>query len=156
MYFKWKSLRWINGFERNWWINSRLKFLHGHDRFLTHPLCRLLCNGLIQPLFDYASTTWFPKLSKKLRLRLQATQNKCIKFCLQLDKMSRICVNEILELNWLIVHDRYLQLIVSDTFKFYNNHYPDYFNEIFCPVDDNGVATRCCSKKLKYLFVSRN
>ena len=70
--------------------------------------------------------------------------------------MSRICVNEILELNWLIVHDRYLQLIVFDIFKFYNNQYPDYFNEIFCPVDDNGVATRYCSKKMKYLFVSRN
>ena len=89
-------------------INSRLKFLHRQNRFLTPPLRRLLCNALIQPLFDYACTAWFPNLSKKLRLRLQATQNKCIRFCLQLDKMSRICVNEFLELNWLNVHDRYL------------------------------------------------
>ena len=65
-------------------INSRLKFLHRQNRFLTPPLCRLLCNALIQPLFDYASTAWFPNLAKKLRLRLQATQNKCIRFCLQL------------------------------------------------------------------------
>ena len=87
-------------------INSRLKFLHRQNRFLTPPLHRLLCNALIQPLFDYACTARFPNLSKKLRLRLQATQNKCIRFCLQLDKMSRICVNEFLELNWLNVHDR--------------------------------------------------
>ena len=134
-------------------INSRLKFLHRQNRFLTPPLCRLLCNALIQPLFDYACTAWFPNLSKKLRLRLQATQNKCIRFCLQLDKMSRICVNEFLELNWLNVHDRYLQFIVSDIFKFYNNQCPDYFNEVFCPVYDNGVATHCCKKKVETTFL---
>ena len=71
-------------------IHSRLKFLHRQNRFLTSPLHRILCNALIQLLFDYACTSWFPNLSKKLRLRLQATQNKCIKFYLQLDKMSRI------------------------------------------------------------------
>ena len=130
-------------------INSRIKFLHRQNRFLKPPLRRLLCNALMQPLFDYACTVWFPDLSKKLRLRIQATQNKCIRFCLQLDKMSRICVNEFLELNWLNVHDRYLQFIVSDIFKFYNNQCPDYFNEVFCPVDDNGVATRSYNKKLK-------
>ena len=54
-------------------INSHLKFLHRQNRFLTPPLSRLLCNALIQPLFDYACTTWFPNLSKKLRLRLQTT-----------------------------------------------------------------------------------
>ena len=83
------------------------------------------------------------------RLRLQATQNKCIRSCLQLDKMSRICVNEILELNWFNVHDRYLQFIVSDIFKFYNNQCPDYFHEVSCPAHDNGVAICSCNKKLK-------
>ena len=114
----------VNQWLCNWLIdkkNSRLKFLHRQNLFLTPPLRRLLCNALIQPLFDYACTAWFPNLSKKLRLRLQATQNKCIRFCLQLDKMSRICVKEFLELNWLNVHDRYLQFIISDIFKFYNN-----------------------------------
>ena len=130
-------------------INSRLNFLHRQNCFLTPPLRRLLCNALIQPLFDYACTAWFPNLSEKLRLRLQATQNKCIRFCLQLDEMSRICVNEFLELNWLNVHDRYLQFTDSDIFKFYNNQCPDYFNEVFCPADDNGVATPSCNKKLK-------
>ena len=106
-------------------INSRLTFLHRQNRFLTPPLRTLLCNALIQPLFDYACTAWSPNLPKRLRLRLQPMQNKCMRFCLQLDKMSRICVNEFLELNWLNVHDRYLQFIVSDIFKFYNNQCPD-------------------------------
>ena len=37
-------------------VNSRLKFLHRQNRFLTPSLRRLLCNALIQPLFDYACT----------------------------------------------------------------------------------------------------
>ena len=79
-------------------------------------------------------------------------QNKIIRFCLQLDKMFRICVKEFLELNWLNIHDSYLQFIISDIFKFYNNQCPDYFNEVFCPVGNNEVATCCCNKKLKLCF----
>ena len=33
-------------------VNSRLKFLHRQNRFLTPRLSRLLCDTLIQPLFD--------------------------------------------------------------------------------------------------------
>ena len=41
-------------------INSQLKFLHRQNRFLTPPLHRLLCNALIQVLFEYACTAQFP------------------------------------------------------------------------------------------------
>ena len=40
-------------------------------------------------------------------------------------------------------------------FLIYNNQCIDYFNEVFCPADDNGAATRSCNKNC-YLFVSRN
>ena len=80
-------------------ILDMLKFLHRQNRFLIPPLCRLSCNALIQPLFDYACTAWFSNLSKRLKLRLQASQNKCIRFCLQLDERSRIRVKEFLQLN---------------------------------------------------------
>ena len=79
-------------------------------------------------------------------------QNRSMRFCLQLDKMSRICAKEFLELNWLNVHNRYLKFILSDIFKFYNNQCPDYFSEVFCPVDKNGVAMCSCNKKLKLPF----
>ena len=97
-------------------VNSRLKFLHRQNRFLTFPLRRLLCNALIRPLFGYACTAWFSNLSKRLKLSLQVSQNKWIRFYLQLDKRSKICVKEFLQLNWLNIHDRYLQLIVSDIY----------------------------------------
>ena len=119
-------------------VNSRLKFLHRQNRFLTPPLRRLLCNELIQPLFDYACTAWFLNLSKRLKLRFQASQNKWIRFYLQLDKRSKIRVEEFLQLNWLNVHDRYLQIIASDILKFQNNQSPSYFDELFCPVGENG------------------
>ena len=51
-------------------VNSRLKFLHRQNRFLTSSLRRLLCNALIQPLFVYACTDWFSNLSKRLKLHL--------------------------------------------------------------------------------------
>ena len=42
--------------------------------------------------------------------------------------------------------------IVSDIFKFYDCQCPDWFNEVYCPVDINDVATRSCNKKLKLRF----
>ena len=120
-------------------VNSRLTFLHRQNSFLTPLLRRLLCNALIQPLFDYACTAWFSNLSERLKLRLQASQNKCIRFCLQLDKGSKVRVKEFLQLNWLNVHNRYLQFIVSDIFKFQNDQFPDYFDELFLPVGVIGL-----------------
>ena len=43
-------------------MNSRLKFLLRKNHFLTPPLRRILCNALIQPLFDYVCTAWLPNL----------------------------------------------------------------------------------------------
>ena len=127
-------------------VNSRLKCLHRKNCFLTPPLRRQLYHVLIQPLFDYAWTAWFPNLSKRLKLRLQASQNKCMKFCLQSDKRSKIRVKKFLQLNWLKIHDRYLQFIVCNIFKFYSNQCPDYFGEFFYPIGDNNVITRSSTK----------
>ena len=113
---------------------------------------RLLCKALIQLLFDYACTAWFLNLSKRLKLRLQVSQNKCIRFSLQLDKRSKICAKEFLQLIWLNVHDRYLQFIVSDIFKFQKDQCPDDFDELFCLVGENGVITRTSNKNLKLPF----
>ena len=70
-------------------------------------------------------------------------------FYLHLRKMSKIRAKGFLELNWLNVHDRYLKFIVYDIFKFYSNQCRDYFNDVFFPIDNNGVATRFCNKKFE-------
>ena len=46
--------------------------------------------GRLQPHFDYECTAWYPILTQKLKKKLQITLNKCIHFCLQLDKKSTI------------------------------------------------------------------
>ena len=71
-------------------INNKLKFLYRKNRLLSPTLRRLLCNALIQPPFDYACSDWYPNLTNKLKNRIQTSQNKCIRFCLQLDKMTHI------------------------------------------------------------------
>ena len=64
-------------------VNERLKFLHRKNKYLTPNLHRLLCNALIKPHFDYACSAWYPNLSKKLKNKIQTSQNKCIRFCLK-------------------------------------------------------------------------
>ena len=67
---------------------------------------------------------------------------------LHLDEMLSIGAKNFLELNQLNVYDKYIQFIISNVLKFYRNQCPDCFNEDFCPVDRNGVATCYCQKKL--------
>jgi len=71
-------------------INMRLMFLYRKNKFLTPQLRRMLCNALIQPHFDYACTAWYANLNSNLLKKLQIMQNKCIRFCLQLDNRSHM------------------------------------------------------------------
>ena len=50
-------------------INGKLKFLYRKNKFLTPTLCRMLCNAIIQPHFDYACSAWYPNLNEKLKKR---------------------------------------------------------------------------------------
>ena len=71
-------------------IDSRLRFLYRKNRFLSPPLRRLFSNSLIQLHFDYAYSAWYPNLNKRLKPKLQILQNKCIRFCLNLNNRSYI------------------------------------------------------------------
>ena len=74
-------------------VNSRLKFLYRKQKFLTLPLRRLLCNALIQPHYDYACPAWYPSLNKRLSKKIQASQNKCIRYCLNLDNRAHVGID---------------------------------------------------------------
>ena len=87
-------------------VNARLKFLQWKNKYLTPNLHHLLYNTLIQHHFDYACSAWYPNLSKKLKIRIQTLQNKCIRFYLQLDKMSHISQKEFEIINWLPIKER--------------------------------------------------
>ena len=130
-------------------INSRLRFLYRQSRFLNKPLRRLLCNAMIQPFFDYACPAWYPSLRKDLQKRLQVSQNNCVRFCLQLDKKTRIGVAEFKEINWLNINDRFSQCVLSSIYKFFNSESPEYFNEIYFPAEPSNINTRSSFERLK-------
>ena len=75
-------------------IDTRLKFLDRQNKFLSPQLRRLLCNALIQPHFDYACSVWYLTLNKKFKTNLQTLQNKCVRFCLQLDNRALVRITE--------------------------------------------------------------
>ena len=65
-------------------VNSRWRFLYRENMLLDIPLCKLLCNAIIQPSFDYACNTWHSNINKNFKIRFLATQNKYIRFCQRL------------------------------------------------------------------------
>ena len=75
-------------------VNYRLRFLYQQNKFLGISLRRLLFNAMIQLFFDYACNAWYPNLNINLKTRLQAAQNKCIRFCLKLGDRKSITVKE--------------------------------------------------------------
>ena len=133
-------------------INNKLKFVYRKNRFLTPTLRQLLCNALIQPHFDYACSAWYSNLTKKLKKRIQISQNKCIRFFLQLDKMTHVSHKEFKTLKWLPVTERFNQCINSIAFKYVNDQCPNYLNEVFKTARENNIQTRGSFLKLKCPF----
>ena len=129
-------------------LNTRLKFLYCKNEFLTPPLRRLLCNALIQPQFDYECSAWYINLSKKFKTKLQVVQNKCVRYCLRLEKMEHVGFNEFKKLNWLPVEQRFNQCLIVNTYKFFNNICPLYLMDIFHPTEQNRISTRASTLKL--------
>ena len=112
-------------------INGKLKFLNRKNKFLTPILRRMLCNAVIQVQFNYACCAWYPKLNKKLKKKIHIAQNKCIRFCLKLDKRYQISSKEFESINLLPVNKRVHQSINAITFKFVINACPHYLNEVY-------------------------
>ena len=129
-------------------IDSGLRFLHRKNRFLSLSLRRLLCNSLIQPHFYYACSTWYPNLNKNLKSKLQILQNKCIRFCLNLNYRAHIGQKEFEQINWLPVNDRFKQIISSMSFKFCNNTSLPYMSDVFKPAGQPNTTTRASSMEL--------
>ena len=111
----------------------------------------MLCSALIQPHFDYACSAWYPNLNAKLK-KLQITQNKCIRFCLKLDKMHHISEEDFKTINWLPVDQRVQQSLNVIVFKYVNNACPYYMKEVFEYASQGRTSSRNNYPKLKIPF----
>ena len=136
-------------------INGRLRFLYREQHFLDLSLRRLLANALIQSHFDYASSAWFPYLNKRLTKRIQTAQDKCIKFCLNLNNRAHLGIKEFTSINWLPTKERFEQCMTAKVFKFFDNSAPPYMSEMFLPVGHNRI-TRRSKNKLNQPFRKKN
>ena len=106
---------------------------------------------MIQPHFDYACVAWYPLLNKRQSKRIQIVQNKCIRYCLNLDNKAHIGTNEFLKINWLPTKKRVEQCICANVFKFFNQMSPQYTTEIFHP-SSSVHNTRRATQKLDLPF----
>ena len=129
-------------------INTKLRFLYRKNKFLTPNLRRMLCNALIQPHFDYACLSWYSGLTKALKTKIQIMQNKCIRFCLNLNNLDHIGFTEFKEINWLNTSDRIIQCACSAVFKFFQKSCPEYMSEIFHISSPGNINTRSSFLKL--------
>ena len=132
-------------------VNNRLKFLYRKQKFLTLSLRRLLCNALIQPHYDYACSAWYPSLNKRLSKKIQTSQNKCIRYCLNLDNRAHVGIDEFIKINWLPTKERVAQCICVNIFKFFNKMSPQYMSEILHP-SHSRYNTRMATLKLDLPF----
>ena len=137
-------------------INNKMKFLYRKNSFLTPALTRILCNALTQPHFDYACSAWYPHLTKKLKHRIQTTQNQCTRFSLPLNKLKHISHEEFERLNWLPVTYRCKQFVNAIVFKYFNQQCPNYLSEAFDVAIENNFQLRGSFQKLKCPFRKTN
>ena len=100
-------------------INGKLKFLYRKQSFLNNSLRRLPLNALIQPHFDYACTSWFPMLNKRLSKKMQSAKNKkCIRCFLNLKNTAHVGATEFKAINLLPTKNRVDQHTCVNIMKF--------------------------------------
>ena len=120
-------------------VNSRLKCLYRHAKYLNISTRITLSSALIQCYFDYSSSSWFGGLSKALKHKLQVTQNKVVRFILNLQPMTSINYSVLSKINMLNVEDRAKQLRLYHVFNIYHDYAPQYLHQNFIKVSDSHV-----------------
>ena len=79
-------------------------------------------------------------------------QNKCIRFCLKLDKMHHISEEDFKTINWLLVDQRVQQSLNVTVFKYVNNACPYYMKEVFEYASQGRISSRNNYARLKVPF----
>ena len=101
------------------------------------------------PLFNI--TLIMPVL-RGLKDKLEVTRNKCIRFCLKLQCAEHVSNEHFHKLNWLPTNQRFKQCVTSTVFKFVQNKFPSYENEVFRPAENIRINTRNSFLKLNHPF----
>ena len=81
-------------------------------------------------------------LNKRLSKKIQAAQNKCIRFYLKLKNTAHIGTAEFKAINWLPTKNRMDQCVCINVMKFFNGIAPAYSTEIFHPANLGRIMRR--------------
>ena len=96
-------------------VNQITRFLYITSSLVDKNTKKILAGT--QPLFDYACTSWYCSTSKTLKTRLQTSQNKLVRFLLDLHPRSHLTPTHFSTVGWLRVEDRVKQLAMSLVYK---------------------------------------
>ena len=91
----------------------------------------------------------------RLTKKTQTAQNKCIRFCLNLNNRAHVGIKEFKDINWLPTKERFEQCTATNVFKFFDNSAPSYMSEMFSPVCQ-GRITRRSKNRLHLPFRKTN
>jgi len=128
--------------------NARLKFLYRQGNCLNFNCRKLLCSALIQCHFDFASSVWYARVSKKAKIKLQRTQNKIVRFIKNLPSRSHIGQPELSSLGYLNVESRVKFLRLNHVHKILNGRNAPYLSEHFVRFSQfHQYRTRGCKHK---------
>ena len=83
---------------------------------------------------------------------MQITQNKCIRFCLKLDKMCHISEEDFKTNNWLPVDQRVQQSLNVAVFKYVDSACSYYMKEVFEYASQGRISSRNIYTRLKVPF----
>ena len=100
--------------------------MYRHRELLNLKTRKTLSRALILSHLDYATGAWYAALSKKYKDALQVTQNKVVRFVLELGPREHIGQTELDRAGFLSVQDRATQLILHTMYDVYRDTAPDY------------------------------
>ena len=92
----------------------------------------------------------YPNFNEKLKKKIQIVQNKCIRFCIKLEKRHHIPSKEFESINWLPVHKKVHQSINAMSFKYH------YLNEAYEYVLQCRIESGSSFAKLQVPFQKNN
>ena len=127
-------------------VNARLKFLYRHKKHLDFKCRQLLSSALIQCYFDYACSSWYAGLTKTLKNKLQVTQNKVVRFILDLEQRASVNNHVLERAKMLCVNDRVKQLRLNHVYNIVHGTAPQYMFYNFTYVNQTHVHNTRASR----------
>ena len=112
-------------------VYSRLKNLYRKSKFLNQNTKKLLASALVQCHYDYSCSFWYSSLSKQTKSKLQISQNKLVRFTLNLQPRTHLSSEHFKRLGWLPIEQRVEQLKLHHVYRVLDGKAPLYLSDHF-------------------------